>query len=102
MREVAITGLGIVSSLGTNVPEFSRRMFAGESGTKDIRGELVASNFPVPVGAPVPRSSLEQPAILHDRDPKRTPHFLRLTGLATEEAVRSLPPGLPVDAIVYG
>jgi 3-oxoacyl-[acyl-carrier-protein] synthase II len=102
MREVAITGLGIVSSLGTNVPDFSRRMFAGESGTIDIRGELVASNFPVPVGAPVPRSTLGQPAILHHRDPARTPHFLRLTGLATEEAVQSLPPGLPVDAIVYG
>lgn len=102
MREVAITGLGIVSSLGTNVAEFSRRMFAAESGTIDIRGRLVASNFPVPVGAPVPRPTLGQPAILHDRDPERTPHFLRLTGLATEEAVQSLPPGLPVDAIVYG
>jgi 3-oxoacyl-[acyl-carrier-protein] synthase II len=102
MRAVVITGLGIVSSLGSNVPEFSRRMFAGESGTQNIRGSLVASNFPVPAGAPVPRATLGQPAILGDRDPEKTPHFLRLAGLATEEAVQSLPEGLPVDAIVYG
>ncbi|HLJ27409.1 MAG TPA: beta-ketoacyl-[acyl-carrier-protein] synthase family protein [Candidatus Angelobacter sp.] len=102
MREVVITGAGVVSSLGRSVPEFSRRMFAGESGASAIRGTLVASNFPVPVGAPVPRTTLGQPAIFRDRDPENTPHFLRMTGLATEEAVQSLPEGLPVDSIVYG
>jgi 3-oxoacyl-[acyl-carrier-protein] synthase II len=102
MREVVVTGLGIVSSIGASVQEFTRRMFAGESGLTDIRGTLVASNFPVPVGAPVPQDTLGQPTVLHHRDPESTARFLRFAGIATEEAIQRLPEGLHVDAIVYG
>ena len=102
MHQVVITGVGIVSALGASVPEFGRRMFGGDSGVTEIRSERVAANFPVPVGAPVPRKTLSQPRILGHRAPDDTPHFWRLAGLATEEAVEYLPEGLPVDGIVYG
>jgi 3-oxoacyl-[acyl-carrier-protein] synthase II len=102
MHQVVITGVGIVSSLGTGVQEFGRRMFEGDSGVTEIRGSCVAPNFPVPVGAPVSRDPLPQPDILKHRAPADTPHFWRLAGLATEEAVKHLPEGLLVDGIVYG
>jgi 3-oxoacyl-[acyl-carrier-protein] synthase II len=102
MREVVITGLGVVSSLGTGVPEFSRRMFAGDSGLTHIRGRLAPSNFPVPVAAPIPRDTLGQPAILHDCPPEMTHDSSRCAGLATEEAIQNLPEGALIDAIVYG
>ncbi len=35
-RRVAVTGMGIVSCIGTNVEEFARRLFAGESGIARI------------------------------------------------------------------
>ena len=102
MHQVVITGVGIVSSLGTGVSEFGERMFAGGSGVTEIRGKRVAENFPVPVGGPVARGPLPQPQVLQHRAPEDTPHFWRLAGLATEEAVQHLPEGLPVDGIIYG
>jgi 3-oxoacyl-[acyl-carrier-protein] synthase II len=102
MHQVVITGVGIVSSLGTGVPEFGRRMFAGDSGVTEIRGKRVAVNFPVPVGGPIAHAPLPQPEILNHRAPENTPHFWRLAALATEEAVQYLPEGLPVDGIFYG
>jgi 3-oxoacyl-(acyl-carrier-protein) synthase len=102
MHQVVITGVGIVSSLGTGVSEFGERMFAGGSGVTEIRGTRVAENFPVPVGGPVARGPLPQPEILQHRAPEETPHFWRLAGLATEEAVQYLPEGLPLDGIFYG
>ena len=102
MHQVVITGVGIVSSLGKDVPEFGRRMFGGDSGVTEVRGGPVAQNFPVRVGGPVPRPPLPQPKLMAHRAPEDTPHFLRLSALATEEAMQHLPEGLPVDGIVYG
>ena len=102
MHQVVITGVGIVSALGGSVPEFGRRMFAGDSGLSEIRGRSAAHNFPVPAGGAIPREALQQPKILGHCAPENTPLFLRLAGLATEQAIEHLPEGLPVDAIVYG
>lgn len=100
-RDVVVTGYGIVAPLGIGVPEFRSRLFAGDSGLVDIRGTLVAENFPVSAAGLVPRDRLGQPAILEDQDPGATPHSFRFAGLATEEALAG-PPGVPgVDAIVY-
>ncbi|HLJ27413.1 MAG TPA: beta-ketoacyl-[acyl-carrier-protein] synthase family protein [Candidatus Angelobacter sp.] len=101
MREVVVTGYGIVSPIGIGVPEFCRNMFAGESGVSAIRGTLVASNFPVGVAARVPRTRLGQPHTLRNLDSATTPASWRLAGIATEEALASLPAGVIVDAIVY-
>jgi 3-oxoacyl-[acyl-carrier-protein] synthase II len=102
MHQVVITGVGVVSSLGVGLPEFSRRMFAGDSGATEVRGRRVAANFPVSVGAPVARETLPQAKILRHQSPSDTPHFWRLAALATEEAIEYLPEGLPLDGIVYG
>lgn len=102
MHEVVITGIGVVSSLGTGVAEFGERMFAGGSGLSSIRSRRVAETFPVPFGGPVYADSIPQPKILATRAPQDTPLFLRLAGLATEEAVQQLPEGLPIDGIMYG
>src|SRR5690242_5960908 len=99
MREVVITGAGIVSPIGNGIEEFGRRMFAGESGLVEIRGRQVAQNFPVGVAGLAVRERLGQPTVLAHREKERTPDFWRLAGLATEEAIHSLPSNLPVDAI---
>jgi 3-oxoacyl-[acyl-carrier-protein] synthase II len=101
MHDVVVTGYGIVSALGIGVPEFCRRMFAGDSGVDEIRGTLVASDFPVAAAALVPRSGLGQPQILENTNTGATPLSWRFAGIATEEAMASLPDGVLVDAIVY-
>lgn len=101
MHQVVITGAGVVSPIGTTLAEFGRRMFAGDSGAVDIRGKLVAYNFPVPVAAP----------IFDELTPSETPDHhaygnlprsLRVLGMATENAIRSLPQGLPINGVVVG
>jgi 3-oxoacyl-[acyl-carrier-protein] synthase II len=102
MCEVAVTGFGIVCPIGIDPAEFSKRLFAGESGLSAIRGAMVAHNFPVSSAAPVPLTRLRQPAVLRDLDPQRTPKFWRFAGIATEDAIETLPEDLPIDAVVYG
>jgi 3-oxoacyl-[acyl-carrier-protein] synthase II len=115
LHEVVVTACGIVSPLGIGMPEFRRRMFAGDSGGVDIRGTLVADTFPVKVAALVPRERLGQPSLLAGRPPETTPLAWRFSGrppeatplawrfagTATEEALERLPPGHEIDAIVY-
>jgi 3-oxoacyl-[acyl-carrier-protein] synthase II len=101
MREVVVTGCGVVAPLGIGVPEFRERMFAGDSGLVDIRGLVVAANFPVFAAGLVPRARLGQPEILADRDPGATPTSWRFAGVASDEALKDLPAGTRVDAIVY-
>jgi 3-oxoacyl-[acyl-carrier-protein] synthase II len=100
-HQVAITGFGIVAGLGVGVPEFRERMFAGASGISGIRGTLVAENFPIAVAATVPESQLRPSSILPHVPGRALPKSWRFAGLATEEALTSLPPGVRVDAIVY-
>lgn len=51
-RRVAITGLGLVTPLGCGREDFSRRLFAGESGIRPVEGFDV-SKFPSRLGAEV-------------------------------------------------
>lgn len=102
MRKVVVTGAGIVSPIGNTIDEFRERMFAGDSGLTEVRGKQLPHNFPVGAAGLAPRETLGQPSILRRRKPIDTPDFWRLAGLATEEAVASLPSGLLVDGIIYG
>lgn len=101
MCQVVITGAGVVSSIGTTLADFKRAMFASESGAVNIRGSLVASNFPVSAAAPI-LQDLKPPGVLKDYQPSRIPHVLQLAGAATEEAIQYLPEGVPVNAVVFG
>jgi 3-oxoacyl-[acyl-carrier-protein] synthase II len=49
-RRVAVTGIGVVSPLGVGKKEFSRRLFAGESGIAEI-ASFDTSAFPSHQGA---------------------------------------------------
>jgi 3-oxoacyl-[acyl-carrier-protein] synthase II len=100
-HEVVVTACGIVSPLGIGVDEFRRRMFDGDSGTVDIRGLIVADDFPVRVAAVVDRGRLGQPAVVATRPIQTTPLTWRLAGIATEEALAGLPAGHEIDAIIY-
>jgi 3-oxoacyl-[acyl-carrier-protein] synthase II len=76
-------------------------MFASESGAIDIRGKLVAANFPVSAAAPVLQIP-KLPDIFNEFEPTEVPHVLQLAGSATEQALEFFPDGMPVDAIVFG
>ncbi len=96
-----MTSFGMVSPLGIGVPEFRRRMFAGDSGVIDSRGTIVADTFPVKAVGLVPRARLGQPSVLAGRPPDATPLTWRFAGVATDEAIAGLPPGHAIDGIVY-
>lgn len=51
-RRVAITGIGIVSPLGTGGENFARRLFAGDTGIKEI-SSFDTSIFPSHLGAEI-------------------------------------------------
>lgn len=94
MNEVVVTGYGIVSPLGVGVPRFREGLFAGRSGVVNIRGNRVAETFPIPYAALVPPEQL--PSSDDEND------FWRFSRLAGEEAISSIPPSLPFDALVFG
>lgn len=102
MREVAVTGFGIVSPMGTTVSEFAARMFAGSSGLTDARGRMLPANFPVGATGSIPRTALREAKVLPHLYGPAKPNFWHFSGLASEEALEALPRGLPLDAIVYG
>ena len=101
MCQVVITGAGVVSSLGTTLAEFKQRMFASESGAIDIRGKLVAANFPVSAAAPVLEIP-KLPDIFSEFEPTEVPHVLQLAGSATQQALEFLPEGIPINGVVFG
>jgi 3-oxoacyl-[acyl-carrier-protein] synthase II len=102
MHQVVVTGIGIVSPLGTSVEEFCRRMFAAESGLVDIRNGFVGANFPVPAAGRVPDERLVAPAALQKLGRTQIMKSQIFAAMATEEALQSLPEDISVDAIAYG
>jgi 3-oxoacyl-[acyl-carrier-protein] synthase II len=53
MRQVVITGLGVVSSLAVGVPEFARKLFAGESGLRRLT-RIPVDDLPCQIGGEIP------------------------------------------------
>jgi 3-oxoacyl-[acyl-carrier-protein] synthase II len=100
MSDVVITGYGLISPLGNSIGEFERRMFAGDSGIIDIRGKLVAADFPVPFAGVVDETGLPS-ADAMGLPPEKFTKGLRYTMLATMQALSDLPEGLPFDGIIY-
>ena len=106
MSRVFVTGLGVVSPLGVTIQEFSRRMFAGDSGVVSILGTLVDASFPVPYAALVDRGSLaNRGAHHHDASEAArwgTNAFWLFSVLAGLDACSDLKPGQDVEAIFSG
>ena len=101
MSDVVITGYGLITPLGNTIGEFERRMFAGDSGIKDIRGTVVAADFPVPFAGVIDDTELPSAESL-GLPPEIITKGLRYTVLATLQALSDLPVGLPLDGIIYG
>ncbi|TAN41930.1 MAG: beta-ketoacyl-[acyl-carrier-protein] synthase family protein [Nitrospirae bacterium] len=101
MNSVVITGCGLITPLGNSIGEFERRMFAGDSGIRDIRGTLVADNFPVPFAGIIDDTGLPSAEAL-GLPSGRNSRGLRYAVLATRQAVHDFPEGLPLDGIIYG
>jgi len=100
MSDVVITGCGLVSPLGNTVEEFERRMFAGDSGIIDIRGNLVAANFPVSCAGVVDETDLPSAEVFgipHKKFTRGLQYILH----TIKEALSDFPPGLPLDGIIY-
>lgn len=107
MKDVVITSYGLLSPLGNSVEEFERRMFAGESGIKDLRGSVVSENFPVPFGGMIDSSDF--PKIEEfglgmgaGDDPYFSPTGILYGLLSAKQVIDDLPKGMELDGMVYG
>src|SRR5262245_46898382 len=63
-RRVAITGLGLVTPVGNDVPTVWNNLVAGKSGLGEIRG-FDASGFSTRIGAEV--KNYQPETLIHDR-----------------------------------
>lgn len=102
MSDVVITGCGIISPIGNSVEEFEKRMFAGESGLRDVRGDLVAEDFPVPFAGVVDDSNLPKPEEVGLPATEILSKNLRFGVLSAKEALENIPSDLPMDGVIYG
>ncbi len=98
--DVVITACGVVSPIGTTVPEFERRMFAGDSGVVDVRGRVVGQNFPVPYGALVDDSRVPSARELGISDSVQT-NGGRYALYAFEQLLESLPERVEIDGLLH-
>ena len=90
MSDVVITGHGLITPIGNTIGEFERRMFAGDSGIIDIRGKLVAADFPVPFAGVIDDTELPSAEAL-GLPPEKNTKGLRYTVLATMQALSGFP-----------
>ncbi len=102
MRDVAVTGMGVVSPLGNDVETFGRRLFAGESGLRDLRGGRLPADFPVPHAGPVCRDDLEMPAPLGPGAAAGGSPSRLFAAASADQALTALPRDRAVEAVVFG
>ena len=101
MHDVVVTQYGVVSPIGTTIPEFEERMFAGDSGVVDVSGSVVGKNFPVPFGAVVDDSTVPSAEELKI-EPRTQTQGYRFSLYAFHQILDQLPENLPIDVIVQG
>lgn len=100
MNRVGITGYGVKCALGKSVPEFSRRMFAGESGIRDLRGTALPDPFPVTAAGVVENEAISGELT---RDWERYCAKVLENDLdIVRQAIAGARTDLPFDSIVYG
>ncbi len=92
MRRVVVTGLGIVSPLGTGIEETWRRMLASESGAGPIT-KFDASDLPCRIAFEIKRGdgtngSLNADQWLDPREQRRNDDFIQFAMIAAQQALR--------------
>ena len=98
-RSVVITSMGVVSPIGANLSRFEENLFAGKSGIKNILGELVPKNFPIPYAGIIDPVEIKE-SIYFDQSELLKKSAL-YSVIATEECLQNIPEKLNFDAIVY-
>ncbi len=83
-RRVVITGLGVISSLGETVPEFWRRLLAGESGIGPIR-QFDATGYEARIAGEV--VTFDPAKYIDGREIKRIDRFAQFALAAASQAV---------------
>ncbi|MFN7904882.1 MAG: beta-ketoacyl-[acyl-carrier-protein] synthase family protein [Pseudobdellovibrionaceae bacterium] len=101
-HDVVITSYGIISPIGLNAADFEKNLFAGKSGVKSIRGELVPDHFPVPYAAWIPRQVLPPSKLFASEKSDQILKSWLMTEQATMQALQNLKPSDHIDAIVFG
>lgn len=84
MKQIVITGMGCISSLGHNVEEFNTKLFNGESGIGPIT-LFDASNFRAKVVAEV--KNYDPTKFFSDKQLNLTDRYAQLALLSTCEAI---------------
>lgn len=102
MSDVAVTGMGVVSPLGNDVETFGRRLFAGESGIRALRGGRMPVDFPVPYAGLVGRDRVEAPDLPRPATVDTSSTSRLYSAAAADQAVAALGRGEQVDAVVFG
>ncbi len=83
-RRVVVTGLGAVTPLGNSVPEFWRRLVAGESGVGPITA-FDASDFSTRFAAEV--KDFDADSLIGRREARRMDRFSQYAMVAAREAI---------------
>lgn len=86
-RRVVVTGLGVITALGFEVPEFWEKICAGKSGVGPIR-RFDASNFKVRFGGEIQNFDLSDHMNLLEKDIRRLDRFVQFAMAAANKAIK--------------
>lgn len=93
-RRVVVTGMGVVSPVGNNVPDFWKNLLAGKSGV-DYITHFDASEYATKFAAEVKDFSTE--GVLEPKEARKMDRFTQFAMVAAEEAIKDS--GLDLDNI---
>ena len=86
-RRVVVTGLGVVTSLGVEVPDFWDRICAGKSGVGQI-SRFDCSDYKVRFAGEIKEFELTEHMQIDSKDVKRLDRFVQFAMAAAAKAVR--------------
>jgi len=90
-RRVVITGMGIVSPLGTGIEHVWKNIIAGHSGVRKLEGEEFAELTTQIGGVPVAGTGLGEynpDTVIEPKERKRIDRFVEYALVAADEAIR--------------
>jgi 3-oxoacyl-[acyl-carrier-protein] synthase II len=87
-RRVVVTGLGVVTALGCEVPELWDALCAGKSGIGPVR-RFDVSTFKVTFGGELPSFNLSDHLEIGEKDIRRIDRFVQFGMAAANKAIKS-------------
>jgi 3-oxoacyl-[acyl-carrier-protein] synthase II len=83
-KRIVVTGMGVVSCLGTEVDEFYNALLAGKSGIKKLEGEPW-SHYSTRIAAPI--ENLDCEGYLDKKQARRVDPFIKYSNIASKKAL---------------